>query len=124
MELICSFGSAHERAATFHDCRRGILPKILTCENTLLYDVGKLILSCTKNDVNKRPTASDIAQLDLFSDTKIAEIREIEVKKLESELKECQELVEAQRSTLLEKDELIKALQVQLEKAAKYQNND
>eukprot|EP00551_Chaetoceros_affinis_P008680 CAMPEP_0203683584 /NCGR_PEP_ID=MMETSP0090-20130426/47598_1 /ASSEMBLY_ACC=CAM_ASM_001088 /TAXON_ID=426623 /ORGANISM="Chaetoceros affinis, Strain CCMP159" /LENGTH=355 /DNA_ID=CAMNT_0050552733 /DNA_START=1720 /DNA_END=2787 /DNA_ORIENTATION=+ len=114
LELFCSFDSLHERAATFHDCRRGKLPKILTGKHTLLNDVGKLILACTESDRRKRPTASDLVRLNVFSETKIAQLREIEIEKLESELTRSKSIIERQMVELTEKDIIIERLQEEL----------
>ena len=107
LELFCSFGSAHERASTFHDCRRGFLPKMFTADKSPLNDIGNLILACTKVTCSKRPTANDLVNLDVFSESKIAELREKEIEKLES-------LVERQKRELEEKDAIIDRLQQEL----------
>ncbi len=114
LELFCSFGSLHERAATFHDCRRGTLPKILTGKNEVLNDIGKLILECTDSDLCKRPTASKLVKSNIFSETKIAKLREMDMEKLESELACCTSVVERQRLELMEKEEVIKRLREEL----------
>ncbi len=112
LELFCSFGSAHERASTFHDCRGGFLPNIFSCKTSPLYDIGNLILACTKGISSKRPTANDIVNLDVFSESKIAEIREQEMKKLES-------IIVEQRQQLDEKDATIARLTEELNAAMK-----
>lgn len=92
MELFCSFGSAHERAATFQDCRRGKLPyKMLKDEN---FNIGTLILLCTEKKREKRPTASEILKIvehDFHS--KIVE-------KLRKDVAEKNSLIEVQKETI------------------------
>lgn len=108
LELFCSFDSAHERASTFRDCRRGLLPKMFTVDKkSPLYDIGNLILDCTKTTCSKRPTANYLASLDVFSESKIAALREQKILKLES-------LVERQKRELEEKDSMIARLQQEL----------
>jgi len=116
LELFCSFGSAHERAATFQDCRNGKLPQTLLEKNSLLLDIGKLILACTNNDTWKRPTASEIVKLDLFNESKIAHLQEIEIEKLEEDLATHKALVELQKCQIKEKDEEILKLQKELQR--------
>jgi serine/threonine protein kinase len=112
LELYCSFGSAHERAATFHDCRQGKLPNNLLLGK--LKDIGKLILACTHVDRRKRPTALDIVKLDIFNESKIAQLREIEIEKLQVDLKSSLTLIELQKKQLREKDDIIDILQREL----------
>lgn len=112
LELYCSFGSAHERAATFHDCRQGKLPNNLHLGK--LKDIGKLILACTHIDRRKRPTALDIVKLDIFNESKIAQLREIEIEKLQSDLESSLTLIELQKKQLREKDDTIYRLQNEL----------
>ena len=131
LELFCSFGSAHERAATFHDCRRGKLPKYLIgkTSNELLRNIGKVILACTQIDRCQRPSASDIVSLDVFSEPKMTELREMEMEKLEIEFDKSKTLIEIQKDQLKEKDDIIQKLReelriIQLQQQQHANNND
>ena len=91
LELFSNFVSAHERAITFQNCRlRGVLPDWLASSSPLK-DVGDLILSCTQPNAGDRPTASDIVQRDLFSDSKVADMQETVIRNLELQLQKKEE---------------------------------
>ena len=54
----------------------------------MLQDIGELILSCTKNKPGQRPTASSLAQIDVFSNSKVMEMQESIIRNLEDELRQ------------------------------------
>lgn len=83
---MSSFGSAHERALTFLNCRKAILPEWLTASHPLT-DVCALILSCTNQRSEERPTASDILQRELFSSANFADMQSNVIRNLEVRLK-------------------------------------
>jgi serine/threonine protein kinase len=66
LELIGFFQSEHERASTFQDCRRGVLPSWII-SNESLRPIGDLILSCTKVNPEDRPCAKDIDLVTILS---------------------------------------------------------
>jgi len=111
VELFSHFGSAHERAIIFQNCRDGKLPNWMVGKHALLDDVGKLILACTALDKRKRPTASEIVECHLFSD---AEIGNYEMKQLENDLTQSKALIEEQNRLLAEKDATISRLREEL----------
>lgn len=90
LELFSDFGSAHERAITFQNCRKGILPDWLTSSSPLS-NVGELVLSCTKDDPKERPSAGDVLNCHLFDDTKVADMQAITIRKLELKLQHAEE---------------------------------
>lgn len=103
LELLSSFGSAHERAITFANCRKGSLPQLLS--SPALKDIGDLILSCTSGNPESRPTIDDILQCELFgnlSDIQAATIRrlELQVEEKEEENRRLRLLVEQQAEML------------------------
>ena len=57
LELFNDFGSEHERASTFHECRQGKVPQWLQDGCPF---IANLILSCTKQNPNDRPTSQHI----------------------------------------------------------------
>ena len=85
LELVSNFGSGHERAATFQNCRKGVLPEWLTASPPLS-DVCDLILSCTKQRPKDRPRAHEIIKHDLFNGSKIADMQSTVITNLEDEL--------------------------------------
>lgn len=127
LELFCSFDSAHERAATFHDCRQGKIPKWLTDKkNSFANDVGKMILKCTNKEKRNRPTASEIASYDVVSESKIAKLRdhlrEAEIQKLKYDLEKSKSLINAQKDLLREKEDTIGKLREELNTLKKHPN--
>lgn len=84
LELVSNFDSAHERALTFQNCRKGILPDYLKVAP--LVHVGELITWCTKKNPKERPTAEQVLKFDLFSTTKVADMQESLIRSLELEL--------------------------------------
>jgi serine/threonine protein kinase len=69
LELVCVFATEHERIQTFHDCRyRRKLPTG-THEQELFQELPVLaetILQCTDPNPEKRPTAQQLANLNLM----------------------------------------------------------
>lgn len=134
LELIGFFQSEHERAATFHDCRRGILPTWIT-SNKSLDHIGDLILSCTQTNPKVRPCAKDIDLSDVFLLKKNDSIDTIEevsskitcqpsgttsnsaedkLKQLEIELKKKEQQILEQQRELQVKDAVIQRQQEDL----------
>ena len=114
LELFCKFGSAHERAATFHDCRKGKLPNTLAGDNPFLEKIGSLILICTEKDRWKRPTAIDIVRADTFNEEKLSQLREIEMEKLHNKLTKCQDELGEKDAIIRGKDDIIQNLKEEL----------
>jgi len=100
LELFSNFGSEHERASIFHDCRRGKLPPTLSSSSSILQDIGDLILSCTQIQPEKRPTSSSIAQIDIFSSSKVAKMQESLVVGLESKLQKKEKEIQVMAQKL------------------------
>lgn len=108
LELFSNFGSEHERAATFHDCRKGILPYNLRSSSSILQDIGDLILSCTQLHPEKRPTSSSIARIDIFSSSKVTKMQESLVESLESKLQKKEEEIQIIAQKLRDSELIIK----------------
>jgi hypothetical protein len=90
LELFSDFGSAHERAITFQNCRKGVLPDWLTSSSPLK-NVGDLVLSCTKQKTEDRPTANEILKCELFNNSKVADMQASTIRRLELQLEEKEE---------------------------------
>ena len=117
----------NERAVTFHDCRQGKIPKMLTDKkNSLFNDVGRMILACTDKDKQKRPTASQIASYDAVNESKIAKLRdhlrETEMKILKYDLAKSKSLINEQKNLLREKEDIIEQLREELSALKKHSN--
>lgn len=106
LELFCSFGSEHERADTFHDCRRGKLPSWIISTYPFK-NVADLITSCTKPNPLDRPTGNEILKLNIYKET-LAMQKGMMTNSLESELRRRDEVIVEQSRLLLEKDALLK----------------
>ena len=104
LELFSNFGSEHERATTFHNCRQGKLPQWIV---RTYPEVATLVLACTKSAPAERPTANDIEILDIFQQSKGAEIYKAEIQSMHSELEQRDAIIQMQRRQLAEKDNKI-----------------
>lgn len=111
LELFCSFGSEHERATTFQDCRRGKLPLWIVSAFPFK-NVAHLIISCTKPDPLERPTANEIIKLNIYKESSttsaVADINEgVITNGLQLELRRRDKVISEQSRLLLEKDALL-----------------
>lgn len=111
LELFCSFGSEHERATTFHDCRRGKLPLWIISAYPF-ENVANLIISCTKPNPSERPTANEILNLNIYKESLttavVAEIQEETITNgLQLEIQRRDEVIAEQSKLILEKDALL-----------------
>ena len=99
LELMCSFGTEHERIITFRDCRRGVLPESLHDK-----DIASIILACTHTDPSQRPTANFlIARADDSNG------------KLQRRLEDSERDLQYHKSMLEEKDCIIEELTRKIE---------
>lgn len=105
LELFCAFGTEHERIHTFHDCRRGILPKKL---QTMHPDIASVILSCTKPLPCERPSAREV-----LSDRLLRQHRS-EAQGLQGKLDEKETQIQNQLLELENKDKIIEELRRQM----------
>lgn len=105
LELFCAFGTEHERIHTFHDCRRGHLPKKL---QTMHPDIASVILSCTKPLPCERPSAREV-----LSDQLLRQHRS-EVQGLQEKLDEKETQIQNHLHELENKDKIIEELRRQM----------
>ena len=110
LELLCSFGTEHERIRTFHDCRRRqVLPSWLT---TNYPEVASVILRCTHPYPAKRPSASDLMASHVLTEQDVLR-RQLQTKEVE---------LEKQRCVIAEKDRVIEALRKQVKSMSTQQD--
>ncbi|KAL7566305.1 hypothetical protein ACA910_013630 [Epithemia clementina (nom. ined.)] len=106
LEMICNFGTEHERYQVFHDCRhRRIVPKEVEEQVPL---VARTIISCTDPNPAKRPTADHLVYV-VFQQGRDA-ISQPHVNVQQGENASQEEL----RQLLVSKDLKIKALETEL----------
>jgi hypothetical protein len=108
LELFSFFSSEHERAVTFHDCRRGKLPSWMTWTYP---EVSKLVLACTNQDPSLRPSASNIISMEIFQESSNAEIYKAEIQSLRHELEKKEAEVEKLNQIIQQQEELILRLE-------------
>ena len=116
LELVCSFGTEHERISTFRDCRRGTLPKSLN-DNY----ITSIILACTNKDPSKRPTAESLVALTLDGTEELRHRLDDSKHKLEQ-----YKLIIAEKDRIIEeltrKVESMNNVELLMERAAESQN--
>ena len=118
LELLSKFGSAHERATAFQECRRGCVPHAI---QSTYPNIANLILLCTHSNSIKRLSAESIIKLDFFKEPFCAESYRGVNKKLKINLDQCNlemlkrnSEIEDLKLKLLEKDIIIKKQERQL----------
>lgn len=115
LEMLCKFGTEHERIHTFHDCRRGELPEKL---RQMYPDIADVIASCTKHDPSERPSASDILSRPLLRQQGEDLNQGLALQTLRGVLQEKDTQIEKQQAELDRKDQIIADLQQQLTQLA------
>lgn len=105
LELVCSFGTEHERIHTFRDCRRGVIPESL---NQSYPEAAKTVLWCTSIDPNERPSAKELVNTPFLR--RRSKMHRQEMHGLREILAEQEAHIHKQNSELLEKDRIIQEL--------------
>jgi translation initiation factor 2-alpha kinase 1 len=115
LELLCCFSTEHERLQTFYDCRhRRKLPDELEAYP----QAARTILECTEPSSKKRPSAEDLACINLLQDTHSDEQEpgSTNVQVLQEQLAEKGREIQRYKQELAEKDRTIETLQTEVER--------
>jgi translation initiation factor 2-alpha kinase 1 len=116
LELLCGFGTEHERIHTFHDCRRGQLPEKL---EQMYPEVAEIIKSCTKQDPSQRPSANALLNRPpLQRQDNDNNHQGLQMQSLRGMLKEKDTQIQKQQSELEEKDRVIEQMRLQMSQMA------
>jgi serine/threonine protein kinase len=109
LELICLFGTEHERIQTFHDCRRGVLPSAI---QEAYPEVTKIIRWCTDPNPRLRPSAKQLMTMP-FLRARVVD-SSLYMESLSQKLDEKEMIIQKLQSELLEKDKLIEEMQAEI----------
>jgi len=113
LELFGNFTSEHERAKAFHECRRDRV--VAPWMKRYYPEVSALILACTQEDWERRPTAMDIQAAGVFQEKgNGAEIFRAELRALKVEMARKDGVIQSQKEEMREKDEMIENLRRRL----------
>jgi serine/threonine protein kinase len=105
LELLCTFGTEHERIHTFRDCRRGVLPENL---KQMYPEAAETVLWCTTVDPNERPSAKELLNSPFLR--RRSEMHRQQMHGLREVLAEQEAQIHKQKRELLEKDRIIQEL--------------
>mmetsp|Transcript_16936 Transcript_16936/g.36712 ORF Transcript_16936/g.36712 Transcript_16936/m.36712 type:complete len:690 (-) Transcript_16936:161-2230(-) len=114
LELFGNFTSEHERAKAFHECRRD--RAVAPWMKRYYPEVSALILACTQEDWERRPTAMDIRAAGVFQEKgNGVEIFRAELRALKVEMARKDGVIQSQKEEMREKEEMIENLRRRLE---------
>ena len=114
LEMICSFGTEHERYQVFHDCRhRRIVPKEI---EEKVPAVARIVLSCTEPAPANRPVADQLIAVSFQTGER--DVTGHNQKKHQQQRQENPEL-EMLRQMLVDKDNKINSLETELKQKDK-----
>lgn len=112
LELLCTFSTEHERMQTFHDCRhKRKLPDDLDEYPVVI----RTILACTDPIAKNRPTASELAQVDLVAKNSCEE-KKVEAEDLQALVDAKDEQLRRYKKQVEEKDVLIDDLRLEVQR--------
>lgn len=112
LEMFCNFGSEHERATIFHDCRCGQVPPTI---RNAYPKVASLILQCTHSEPAKRPSANVIHSLDISNEMRSEELYQADMNSMRLELKQKNAEIEMKNNQLAEKDTMVQEQKKEIE---------